>query len=93
MWIELNWKEVYLHSSVWNTDCNDTIAITKHDIQIIGYVLAEMGMINGSNSNRVLKVLCLVQELINVLVKDPLNIPIIGIEIWVLAELTLFYEV
>ena len=52
-----------------------------------------MGMINGSNHNRVLKVLCLVQELINVLVKDPLNIPIIGIEIWVLAELTLFYEV
>ena len=42
---------------------------------------AKMGMINGSNHNQVFKVLCLVQELINVLVKDPLNIPIIGIEI------------
>ena len=52
-----------------------------------------MGMVNGSNHNQIFKVLSLVLELIIVLVKDPLNIPIIGIEIWVLAELTLFYEV
>ena len=52
-----------------------------------------MGMVNGSNHNQVFKVLCLVLELIIVLVKDPLNIPIIGIEIWVLAELTLLVEV